>query len=111
MSKAKNFDILKKRVEASPERRERLDDLRRAYDAVLTLSDLREAHGLTQGEMAALLKVSQPNVSKTERKEDLYLSTVAGYVEALGGKLELRAVFSDDESVELAMPSFSRRAG
>lgn len=34
-------------------------------------------------------------MSKLERREDLYLSTLRGYVEALGGKLELAAVFPD----------------
>jgi hypothetical protein len=36
-------------------------------------------------------------VSKIEHRTDIYLSTLAGYVEALGGKLEIRAVFPDRE--------------
>jgi hypothetical protein len=36
-------------------------------------------------------------VSKIEHRTDIYLSTLAGYVEALGGKLEIRAVFPNRE--------------
>jgi hypothetical protein len=43
------------------------------------------------------LGVNQGEVSKIEHRTDIYLSTLAGYVEALGGKLEIRAVFPDRE--------------
>jgi hypothetical protein len=36
-------------------------------------------------------------VWKIEHRTDIYLSTLAVYVEALGGKLEIRAVFPDRE--------------
>jgi hypothetical protein len=38
-----------------------------------------------------------------EHKEDLYLSTLRDYVEALGGRLEIYAVFPD-QTVSLAVP-------
>ena len=37
-------------------------------------------------------------MSEDERREDLYLSALSYYVEALGGQLELRAIF-DDETI------------
>jgi predicted transcriptional regulator len=40
--------------------------------------------------------VSQSNISQLERGADPRLSTVANYVDALGGKLELVAVFDDE---------------
>ena len=40
-----------------------------------------------------------------ERRDDLYLSTLSHYVEALGGRLEVRAVFSDEEIVVRSHPS------
>jgi predicted transcriptional regulator len=51
--------------------------------------------GVTQEELAHALDVSQSNISRVERSEDLYLSTLRGYVEALGGRLEINAVFPD----------------
>jgi hypothetical protein len=35
--------------------------------------------------------------SRIERQQNLYLSTLAEYVEALGGELKLSAVFADEE--------------
>jgi predicted transcriptional regulator len=52
---------------------------------VLALGDLRESLGVTQTELAGVLGVSQPNVSKLEGKDDIRLSTLGGYVAALGG--------------------------
>jgi hypothetical protein len=39
--------------------------------------------------------VKQPTVSKIERREDVALSTLRRYVEALGGELHVTAQFSD----------------
>ncbi|MGH2519104.1 MAG: hypothetical protein ACRDF8_04820 [Chloroflexota bacterium] len=60
------------------------------------LVELRERRRQTQVQMAQTLGTSQANVSKLERRNDLYLSTLSDYVEALGGRLELRAVFPDE---------------
>jgi hypothetical protein len=38
-------------------------------------------------------------MSDDERREDLYLSALKYYVEALGGRLEVRAVFGDEAVV------------
>lgn len=35
-------------------------------------------------------------MSELERRRELYLSTLREYVEALGGRLELAAVFPDE---------------
>jgi len=51
--------------------------------------------------VAKKLKVSLSNISQLERGADPRLSTVAGYVDALGGKLEVLAVF-DDETVPIS---------
>jgi hypothetical protein len=39
--------------------------------------------------------MTQENVSRIERAEDTQLSTIRRYIEALGGSLELHAVFED----------------
>jgi hypothetical protein len=46
---------------------------------------------------AGVLETTQPEVSKIERRADMYLSTLRGYIEALGGELEIRAKFPDGE--------------
>ncbi len=68
----------------------------RAIEDATRLADLRERSGKTQRELAEVMKVTQENISRIERANDAYLSTLAGYVEALGGRLELNAVFPDE---------------
>jgi transcriptional regulator with XRE-family HTH domain len=60
---------------------------------------LRLARQQTQVALAERLDIPQNAVSRMERRTDLLLSTLRGYVEGLGGKLELRAVFPDGEFV------------
>lgn len=62
---------------------------------VLKLSLLRTEKGLTQEDIAELLNMSQSNVSRIEHEDDVYLSTLSDYVTALGGQLEVNAVFAD----------------
>ena len=63
----------------------------------MPLDEIRKARQMTQAKLADTLGVNQGEVSKIEHRADLYISTLAGYVEALGGKLEIRAVFPDRE--------------
>jgi len=58
-----------------------------------TLTDLRSAHQLTQAHLAKRLGIAQDSVSRMERRADMLLSTMSGYVEAMGGKLRLVAEF------------------
>ena len=66
MSGRHSFKKLREKIERDPQRQERMEEKRKAYDAVLNLAELREAKGLTQAELAARFGVSQPNVSKIE---------------------------------------------
>ena len=61
----------------------------------MPLEEIRKARQMTQAKLAEVLGVNQGEVSKIEHRTDLYVSTLAGYVEALGGKLEIRAIFPD----------------
>ena len=63
----------------------------------MPLDALRDARQLTQVQMAQLLKVSQGAVSKVERRTDMFISTLRNYVRAIGGDLEIRAVFPDGD--------------
>lgn len=59
------------------------------------LADLRRARQLTQVELSRRLGVAQPSLSKVERQADLYVSTLRRCIEAMGGRLEIHAVFPD----------------
>lgn len=63
----------------------------------LQLAELRQARSKTQVEVARNMDLQQAAVSKLERREDMYLSTLRQYVEALGGQLKLVASFPDAE--------------
>jgi hypothetical protein len=56
-----------------------------------TLRALREAAGMTQGELAERLGRRQPALSRLERQGDARVSTLREYVAALGGELEFIA--------------------
>jgi DNA-binding XRE family transcriptional regulator len=62
------------------------------------LADVRRHRGLTQTEVAARLNISQTAVSKIERGDlgRSELSTIARYVAALGGTVEVTAVVGED---------------
>lgn len=67
----------------------------------MTLRDLRRAHRLTQQKIARSLHIGQEGVSKLEQRSDLLISTLRGYVEAMGGKLSLIAEFPNQPPVVL----------
>lgn len=98
--KRNNFKTLAAEVRRDPARSARVDEYKRAIEDTLGLADLRDGRGQTQVRVAERLGTSQANVSRIERQRDLYVSTLSGYVEALGGHLEVKAVF-DDHTVEL----------
>jgi DNA-binding XRE family transcriptional regulator len=56
---------------------------------VKNLRELRLIAGKTQADVATALQIKQPSVSKLEKQEDMYLSTLRAYVQAVGGELEL----------------------
>ena len=68
----------------------------------LSLRDLRHARELTQQRVAECLGIGQEGVSRLEKRSDLLISTLRGYVEAMGGTLCLVAEFPDRPPVFLA---------
>lgn len=89
-------------AELPDERRKRIADRSRELLAQeMSLQDLRKAAGKTQVAMARRLKVGQDAISRIESRSDMYLSTLRGFVEAMGGELKLVAHFPDRPSVTL----------
>lgn len=67
----------------------------------MPLQRLRSARNLTQESLASILHVKQSEISKIERRADMYVSTLASYVKAMGGTLEVRASFPDGKVVKI----------
>ncbi|MGH9440125.1 MAG: XRE family transcriptional regulator [Terriglobia bacterium] len=81
----------------TPERRARVQAEAPKLIDEMPLHELRQARNLTQAQLAQSLHLDQPSVSKIERRTDMYISTLANFVEAMGGQLEIKAVFPDGE--------------
>lgn len=96
MAKSKPFGELSEEVRSRPGAAEEIDARKRAIVAAVRLNELRKQRGQTQAQLADLLGMTQANVSRIERSDNLYLSTLADYVDALGGHIEINAVFDDD---------------
>jgi transcriptional regulator with XRE-family HTH domain len=79
----------------SPEVEARIAQEVKDAAAVMTLYRLREARNLTQVNLAKILEVNQGAVSRLEKRTDVYVSTLRSYIEAMGGQLQIRAVFPD----------------
>lgn len=61
----------------------------------MRLHELRRARDPSQKTVGELLSMTQPEVSKLAHRTDAYISTVRGYIEAMGGELEIVARFPD----------------
>lgn len=85
------------------ERRARVDSIKAAMTEAQRLTELRASRGVTQVELAGRLGIRQASVSQLEHRDDLFVSTLRQYVEALGGRLEVAAVFEGEEPVRIQL--------
>lgn len=81
----------------TPERRQRIDELKRELLAEMPLHELRRARALTQKDLAETLHVTQPAIAKLEQRADIYVSSLRSYIEAVGGHLRIVAEFPEGE--------------
>jgi DNA-binding Xre family transcriptional regulator len=93
MPKTKKWETLRSKL--SPEQRERSQRLARKMLEEMPLYELRRARQLTQEQLAEALGMDQGNISKLERRTDMYVSTLRKFIEALGGQLEVIARFPE----------------
>jgi transcriptional regulator with XRE-family HTH domain len=97
---AKSFSELRQKM--SPERRARNAAEAQRTLLEMTLQELRQnLTSLSQEDIAEMLRVTQGYVSKLERQDDMLLSKLYSYVEALGGNVEIRARFPNQQEVEI----------
>ena len=63
------------------------------------LAERRKAMGLTQAQAAERMGVTKSRVSQIERGEVSTIDAVARYVQAIGGTIQISAVFGDDHYI------------
>ena len=79
----------------SPKRRESIEQRKEQLRQEMTLAELRRAFSLTHDTLAKTLNVKQAEISKIENRADMLMSTLRNFVQAMGGDLDVRAVFPD----------------
>jgi transcriptional regulator with XRE-family HTH domain len=92
---AKNMKGLQAKM--SPASRARSEANAERLIQEMALDELRAARALTQEHLSTILGVKQSAISKLERRADMYVSTRRHFIEAMGGQLEIRAVFPDGD--------------
>lgn len=93
MATYRKWSELKARM--SPEAQAKVAQLTEQMIAEMPLEHLRAARQLTQTNLAQVLGVNQSAISKLEKRSDMYLSTLRSYIEAMGGTLDIQAVFPE----------------
>jgi transcriptional regulator with XRE-family HTH domain len=92
---AKNIKNLQAKM--SPESQARSEATAERLIREMALDEIRAARALTQEHLSMILGVKQSAVSKLERRADMYVSTLRHFIEAMGGQLEIRAVFPEGD--------------
>lgn len=67
----------------------------------IKLEEIRKARHITQKEIADVVGIKQPSLSKMEKEDDLHLSSLKKLVEAMEGSLNISADFPGGVSYKL----------
>lgn len=89
MAGHRKFSTLREKM--TPRQRERSQARVKELLGEMLLAELRKHAGKTQQELAELLGITQPGLSKMESQDDMQISTLDRLVQRLGGQLELIA--------------------
>lgn len=92
---AKPYSTL--RAEMSPEARAKAEEHTQQLLQEMPLQELRQARKMSQEQMAKNLHTRQSNVSRIEKRTDMYISTLRSVIKAMGGDLEIVARFPDGD--------------
>lgn len=92
---SKPFNILRKKMSLTAQKAAAEKTKQMAQE--MPLQELRQAHQMSQEHLATLLHTKQANISRMERRTDMYISTLRSYIEAMGGELDIVARFPDGE--------------
>ena len=93
-----------KELQAKMEPASRAENAARVREELqrMAIDELRNAKRLTQADMAEMLDVPQSSISRIEQRADMYLSTLRNYVHAVGGVLQIQAIFPDGGAVSIS---------
>ncbi len=114
---ATKFSEIRSKMTSRPRAASRREHRLQLADAMLASKAAACSQHYQQG-LAKVLKVTQSEVSKIENRADVYVSTLSNYVEAMGGQLEIRAIFPegkvrinqfDELPVRIPVPDSSNR--
>ena len=78
-------------AEMSPQRQARVKAKTKRMQQEMFLAQARRLSGMTQQEVADILGITQPSLSKMEGQQDMRISTLNRLVQSMGGTLELIA--------------------
>ena len=92
---AKPFDNLRKKM--TPASQARANRMAKELAAEMPLQELRQALRISQEQLAETLHVKQASISRMEHRTDMYIGTLRRVIRAMGGELDIRAVFPDGE--------------
>ena len=97
---ARNYKELQEKMDPTS----RADNARGVREELqrMALDELRNAKRLTQAYLAEMLDTPQSSISRIEQRADMYLSTLRDYVHAMGGVLQIQAVFPDGGTVAIS---------
>lgn len=79
----------------SPEERAEIRLRCKEKIAAIRLQQVRKSHHKTQKELAQAMGLSQSALSELERRPNITVGAMQRYIEALGGKLVIKAVFHE----------------
>ena len=92
---AHNWKDIRRKL--SPQQEEETRQYVKSVVESVSLNQLREARSLTQANLASILGINQGSVSKMEKRTDMYISTLRSFIQAMGGQLQIKAVFPEGE--------------
>jgi hypothetical protein len=95
MTKTRPWSELEAKFMSDPARRARVEEGTRAIEVGLALSQLRSKLGMQEYDVPEPLADQAVKASDAEDTEGVFLATLRGYIEAMGGSLEINAVFPD----------------
>ena len=93
----KKYQVLQEQFLALPGAEELLAEATKDTLAEIGLYELRKSRKRTQADLASALGISQAAVSQLEHAGDMTVSRLERYLAKLGARLQLLAVFEDDE--------------
>jgi DNA-binding XRE family transcriptional regulator len=95
MTDLHDWSEIETRYRDDPKRQSNIERHKRRLENAIKLYELRTKRGKTQTAVAAEIGVSQRRVSQIEHAANPTIETLEAYVKALGGRLEVRAVFPE----------------